>query len=187
MQEQKNHKEVTAETHTPEAIEFMGKKLLGVKVDDEVYVAMKPVVEGMGLVWSSQLQKLNKFRHEYNHVDIDMVAQDGKKRSMTCIPLTKLNGWLFSINKNKVHPDLREKVKFGRLNLSEPSWPIKGPLDIIFCRNVMIYFDNDLRAKLVEKFYSLLGRGGLLFTGHSESLTGMSGDFTKIMPSVYLK
>jgi len=110
MQEQKNHKEVTAETHTPEAIEFMGKKLLGVKVDDEVYVAMKPVVEGMGLVWSSQLQKLNKFRHEYNHVDIDMVAQDGKKRSMTCIPLTKLNGWLFSINKNKVHPDLREKV-----------------------------------------------------------------------------
>jgi chemotaxis protein methyltransferase CheR len=87
----------------------------------------------------------------------------------------------------QVRPELRGIVNFGRLNLSEQDWPIKGPLDMIFCRNVMIYFDNDLRARLVERFYSLLREGGLLFTGLSESLTKMAGEFNKIQPSVYLK
>jgi chemotaxis protein methyltransferase CheR len=87
----------------------------------------------------------------------------------------------------QVKPELSEMVRFGRLNLSEPEWPIKGPLDYIFCRNVMIYFDNDLRSRLVQKFYALLREGGLLFTGHSESLTNMAGAFKKLYPSVYLK
>ena len=87
----------------------------------------------------------------------------------------------------RVKPELSSMVKFGRLNLSDDNWPIKGPLDMIFCRNVMIYFDNNLRIRLVQKFYSLLRQGGLLFTGHSESLTNMSGDFTKTYPSVYAK
>jgi chemotaxis protein methyltransferase CheR len=87
----------------------------------------------------------------------------------------------------RVRPELSEMVRFGRLNLAEQVWPIKGPLDMIFCRNVMIYFENDLRARLVNKFYLLLAKDGLLFTGLSESLAKMAGDFTKIQPSVYQK
>ncbi len=87
----------------------------------------------------------------------------------------------------RVRPELSDIVRFGRINLARQGWPIKGPLDIIFCRNVMIYFDNGLRAMLVARFYSLLREGGILFTGHSESFSGMAGEFSKIQSSVYVK
>lgn len=78
-------------------------------------------------------------------------------------------------------------ISFQRLNLSEYPYPMKGPMDLIFCRNVMIYFDNDVRKKLLEEFYRLLKKGGYLLVGHAESLTGMLGGFKSIKPSVYVK
>jgi len=81
---------------------------------------------------------------------------------------------------------LRQVIVFRYLNLME-EWPITGPLDFIFCRNVMIYFDKPTQAMLVRRFYNLLDSGGVLFTGHSESLTGIDHEFKYIQPTIYMK
>ena len=78
-------------------------------------------------------------------------------------------------------------IVFKRLNLSAPPFPMHGPLDVIFCRNVMIYFDQAVRAKLLDEFWRLLRPGGYLMVGHAESLTGMMGDFKAVRPSTYIK
>lgn len=86
----------------------------------------------------------------------------------------------------KVKADIRSVVRFARLNLME-DWPMKGPFKIIFCRNVMIYFDKKTQEKLVGKYYGLLETGGHLFIGHSENLSSISHSFKYIQPGVYLK
>ncbi|MCE5271432.1 protein-glutamate O-methyltransferase [bacterium] len=86
-----------------------------------------------------------------------------------------------------VKKPLRDMLSFGRLNLSIQPFPIHGPLDIIFCRNVMIYFDNHVRGKVLDNMYRLLRPGGYLMVGHAESLTGLVSSFKNMMPSVYVK
>ena len=83
-------------------------------------------------------------------------------------------------------PFMRELITFRRLNLSQPPFPMKGPLDAVFCRNVMIYFDNKVRSKLVNEAGRLLKSGGYLMVGHSESLTGIQSSFQTIQPAVYV-
>lgn len=86
----------------------------------------------------------------------------------------------------KVNNLLRSTVIFRYLNLMK-NWPIQGPLDLIFCRNVMIYFDKPTQQRLVNRFWDLLASGGLLFTGHSESLTGIDHKFNYVQPTIYEK
>ncbi len=86
----------------------------------------------------------------------------------------------------EAQPALRDLIQFGRLNLME-QWPMRGPFDAIFCRNVMIYFDKATQQSLVERYWALLRPGGHLFVGHSESLTGMTHRFRYVQPAVYVR
>ncbi len=69
----------------------------------------------------------------------------------------------------KVRKELRDLIVFRQLNLLDEQWPIRGPFDAIFCRNVMIYFDKQTQYGILEKFVPLLRPDGLMFAGHSES------------------
>jgi chemotaxis protein methyltransferase CheR len=77
-------------------------------------------------------------------------------------------------------------VQFARLNLAE-DWPMKGPFDVIFCRNVMIYFDKPTQERLVNRFWNLLKPGGYLLVGHAESLAGSQHRFRYVQPAIYMK
>ncbi len=85
-----------------------------------------------------------------------------------------------------VLPELRAPISFAHLNLMAP-WPMSGPFDAIFCRNVMIYFDKPTVTRLVARFYELLAPGGYLFIGHSESLTAVDHRYRFVQPAVYAK
>jgi chemotaxis protein methyltransferase CheR len=82
---------------------------------------------------------------------------------------------------------LRRCVIFRRANLAKPPFPMSGPFDAIFVRNVMIYFDNRVRKQLLEEVRRLLRPNGYLFVGHAESLVGHLADFTAVRPSIYVK
>lgn len=85
----------------------------------------------------------------------------------------------------KVKPHLSDVITFRRLNLMDDHFPIKHPLDLIFCRNVMIYFDRPTQERLVNKFHDYLIPGGYLFIGHSESLQWLTHPFKAIAPTIY--
>jgi len=90
---------------------------------------------------------------------------------------------------NRYHalPALTQLIRFARLNLAHPPYPMRGPFDVIFCRNVMIYFDNEVRRRLLAECHRLLRPDGYLVVGHSESLSGMLGPFKGLEPSIYVK
>lgn len=107
------------------------------------------------------------------------------------VPLLLRNKYLMLRHQNRkktfeVDKSLRDAVIFRYLNLQQ-DWPITGPLDFIFCRNVMIYFDKPTQQHLISRFWDLLDSGGILFTGHSESLTGIKHRFSYIQPTIYMK
>ena len=115
-----------------------------------------------------------------------------KKENVKPVPPTLLKKY-FDIKGNgherqySVKDKIKKMVIYCRLNLSSTPFPMKGPFDVIFCRNVMIYFDNEVRQKLLSEMYRLLRPGGYLIVGHAESLTGILSDFKSVKPSIYIK
>jgi chemotaxis protein methyltransferase CheR len=82
---------------------------------------------------------------------------------------------------------LKKTVRFSRLNLNDPAAAFPARFDVIFCRNVMIYFDRAVQQKLVDRLSDSLKRGGYLYTGHSESLLRVKHDLKNLGPSIYQK
>ncbi|MGV6858722.1 MAG: CheR family methyltransferase [bacterium] len=88
--------------------------------------------------------------------------------------------------KVKVTPELQKMVTFRQLNLME-SWPLNEQFDVIFCRNVLIYFDKETQGRLVNRFGAQLEDDGRLIVGHSENLSKVSNKFTLLGKTVYKK
>ncbi len=84
----------------------------------------------------------------------------------------------------RVSAELAKIVAFRRLNLMDP-FPFSGPFDVIFCRNVMIYFDKKTQESLIQKMSAYLHPGGYFLVGHSESLTGLKHPLRYVKPAVY--
>jgi len=85
----------------------------------------------------------------------------------------------------RIRKELRDMITFEQLNLLSPHWPVAGQFDVVFCRNVMIYFDKPTQAKILNRFAPLMKRDGLLFAGHSENFLNITDTFSLISKTVY--
>ncbi|WP_246013075.1 CheR family methyltransferase [Pigmentiphaga humi] len=96
----------------------------------------------------------------------------------------------FCEEKNDLHgvrPELRALVSFRQLNLLDAVWPVRGPLDAVFCRNVLIYFDRTTQLRVVERMAGLMAPGSLLFVGHSENFSQGQQKFALQGRTVYMR
>lgn len=108
---------------------------------------------------------------------------------VTGIPKHRLSRWFRKGKGNKgdmvkVSDELQSMISFKQLNLMH-QWPMKGPFDVIFCRNVVIYFDKPTQKQLFDRYSDLLSRTGYLFLGHSESMFKVSDRFNLIGKTIY--
>jgi chemotaxis protein methyltransferase CheR len=85
----------------------------------------------------------------------------------------------------RIVPELRERVKFRPLNLLDPDYAFAEPFDVVFCRNVMIYFDRPTQIKVLRQICRVLRPDGFLIMGHAESLSGMELPLAQATPTVY--
>lgn len=105
------------------------------------------------------------------------------------IPIERKRRWLLKGGGGqqglvRVRDELRDLITFRQLNLMH-DWPFKGPFDLVFCRNVVIYFDKDTQRVLFKRFADKLARHGYLFLGHSETLHNVSDRFSLLGKTVY--
>ena len=91
-------------------VPFHGSNLLVVGHNNEPYIPMKPIVEGIGLNWKTQYRKLAGNSDRWSMVMMTTVASDNKNRETTCIPLRKLFGWLQTLQPNRIRKEIRDKV-----------------------------------------------------------------------------
>ena len=105
------------------------------------------------------------------------------------IPREWMNKYFVPVGANRfqVANDIRKEVVLRPFNLMEKTLPFKKKFHIIFCRNVMIYFDKETRGALVSRFFNALAPGGYFFIGMSETLTKGETPFTFVQPSIYKK
>ena len=122
------------------------------------------------------------------------VAKAGIYREEQVVPVPPvfrerylLRGKARQMGKVRIVPELRERIRFRRLNFMEGDFGMREPLDIVFCRNVIIYFDRPTQERLINRINSHMIPGGYLFMGHSETLNGMKVPLVSVAPTVYRK
>lgn len=143
---------------------------------------------------------LEYFGNEYALWDAGVLATDISQRvldqaeegiyaenKISKMPKSLLNKYFVKLKDDnwKVIDKIKKQVIFRRFNLQNEAFPFKRPFHVIFCRNVMIYFDRNTRNELIKKFYQFMEPGGFLFIGHSESIGREQEFFRYIQPAVY--
>lgn len=96
-----------------------------------------------------------------------------------------LKGGGANAGKVAARPELKELLTFRQINLMADRWPVRGPFDAIFCRNVFIYFDRPTQKRLLDRFAGLLVPGGHLYLGHSENIHGLTDRFAPLGQTIY--
>jgi len=146
---------------------------------------------------------LNEFKQNYPGFDYSILGTDissqilqkavlavFKEERIINIPL-EIKKKYFLKSKDRINKtvrlvkDLRDKVKYQRLNFMDEAYNISDVYDVIFCRNVLIYFNRDTQEKVINKLCNKLKSGGYLFIGHSESILGMDVPLQQIKPTIF--
>jgi len=112
--------------------------------------------------------------------------------SVKCFPINIKKKYLLkerreNITYVKFRPELMRKINFQYINFNDNYYNIPGVFDIIFCRNVLIYFDREVQEHILKKIILKLRRGGYLFLGHSESIFGFDLALKQIAPTIFIK
>lgn len=152
----------------------------------------------MGMVLSEYRRTKQKFDFKIFATDISTrtlgAARTGiyKDDKVAHIPADLIRRYLMrgrGENKgcHRVVPELRRKISFKRVNFTDAVFPFSTRFDVIFCRNVIIYFDRKTQQELFAKFYTHLKPGGYFFLGHSEVMAELSEGFEKVESTVYRK
>ena len=111
------------------------------------------------------------------------------KEQICNVPIEWRNRYFkdYDRDRSRVVDSIKNEVIFRRFNLMEEYYPFKRKFQVIFCRNVMIYFDNETKEEIVNKFYESTEFGGYLFVGHSESISNLRTRYKYISPAIYRK
>jgi chemotaxis protein methyltransferase CheR len=189
---ERHHFEYLQNVYLPELIKGNKKRIrfwsAGCSTGEEPY--------SLAMVWHA-------IKNNYSPIDFKILATDLDTNVLTSCrtgiytkdkltPLTKSNLKWFKPSiecqphELKINTELQTLIYFKTLNLIG-DWPMKGPLDLIICRNVLIYFDKPTQQKLVERFYQLLAKGGCLILGHSENLSAQKSMFRPIGKTIFRK
>lgn len=116
-------------------------------------------------------------RGVYQHKDVAGIGQERVSRHF-------LRGTGANAGMVRVREELRSLIEFRRLNLLD-SWELEGPFDVVFCRNVVIYFDDEVQRALFNRFADVIRSDGLIIIGHSENLQRVSGRFRSLGQTIY--
>jgi chemotaxis protein methyltransferase CheR len=111
---------------------------------------------------------------------VDSKGLDAEQRRRHFLRGTGTNAGLM-----RVRPELARMIEFKTLNLMDERWSLGEPFDIVFCRNVMIYFDNATQRRVLERMHRHMTAGALLFVGHSENFTDLRQHFVLLGKTVY--
>ncbi len=189
---ERHHFEYMKQTLLPELMEYhrMDRRIriwsAGCSSGEEPYSIAMTMAETMPAGWNAKILATD--------LDTDMVAHAAtgvyESKRVNGLAKAMVRRW-FSYNRKgsdkvKIKSVLQEMITFRQLNLLR-GWPIHGPLDAIFCRNVIIYFDGETKRKLMARYADLLAPHGRLFLGHSESLLNISDQFKLCGKSIYAK
>lgn len=192
----KSHFEFFSQRAFPEILESLRKRnsrdiriwAAGCSTGEEPYMIIMLMMEYLGReygLWDAGVlatdisAKALRFAHE-------AVYPEDRVKEMP-LPLKKKYLTVRKDGQVAVKDAVRREVVFRKFNLKNETFPFKKPFQIIFCRNVMIYFDRQTRDKLLQQFSALTDPGGYLFIGHSETLGREQDLYRYIMPAVYQK
>lgn len=191
-----SHFDFLASTALPEVLQILEKKrsndlrvwCAACSSGEEAYTIQMTIMRKLGLQYST-------FDAGLLATDISVRMLDVARRGVYTgeqldrIPEEYRNGFFKSLGDDRfaVKDNMRNQILFRRLNLMNAKFPFGKPFQIIFCRNVMIYFDEATRRRLIEKFHDVLEPGGYLFIGHSETINSEWSRFQNILPAVYRK
>ena len=152
----------------------------------------------VAFVINEYLEGKRKFDYQIFGTDISTRILDKARTAIypmervDIVPLTQKKKYLLkgkdtSNPQVRIIPEIRSKTSFQRLNLMDENYDVPGVFDVIFCRNVLIYFDRETQEKVISKLCRHLRKGGYFFLGHSESITGYDLPLKQLRPTMFQK
>jgi chemotaxis protein methyltransferase CheR len=149
-------------------------------------LVLSALFEGRGVDWkvlatdiSTKVLGMAKKGH-YTQAQLKAVPREALNRHFVRLDEERRGEPLYAVG-----DQLKRQVTFARLNLARPPYPMRGPFDAVFCRNVMIYFDAPVRQGLTREMERLARPGALVVVGHAETLSGLDTRLELVSPSVY--